>query len=135
MTERTPFTIHFAYGGELIVESLGPVTYRVRLTVEGVNATVPAIHHYGGDFFDSYFTDLAASWRGWAGERSWRSLEDALEFHASMAKPGTVALRVVLRNNDRFNWCVTYRFSIENAFLNTLAESARAFGQPLKAAT
>jgi hypothetical protein len=135
MAERTPFTIRSADEDELVLEWLDPVTYRARLSAEGLSASVPAIHHYGGDFIGQYFSDLAANWRGWHGERGWRSLEDALEFHASIAMSGAITLRVVLRNNNRLTWSATYDFSIENGSLDAVAEAARAFGQPLEAAT
>jgi hypothetical protein len=90
--------------------------------------------YYGGDFIGEYFTDLASNWRGWDGERSWRSLEDALEFHASMSKPGAVFLRVVLRNSADFTWTLTHELRIENGDLDTLARQACAFGLALGAA-
>ena len=134
MAESITFTILSADGAELVLESPDPDTYQARLRGEGIDATV-AVFHDAGDFIGAYFSELAANWRGWDGERSWRSLEDALEFHASISKSGAVTLRVCLRNSDRFTWCVTYDFSIENGSLDALAEAARAFGQLLGAAT
>jgi hypothetical protein len=135
MMENTAFTIRSTDDdAELLLDSPDPETYRATLRANGLSATV-AVYHHGGDFIDRYFADLASSWRGWEGERSWESLEDALEFHASISKPGAVTLRVVLRNSDRFTWRITYDFAIENGSLDTLARGAATFGQVLGAAT
>lgn len=48
-----------------------------------------------GDFF----AELAATWRGWEGERTWRSLEGEVRFGATHDKLGTVTLTVGLRSD------------------------------------
>lgn len=46
------------------------------------------------DLLESFVPD----WRGWAGERSWYSLDGDLVLHARHDRVGQVVIRVVLRN-------------------------------------
>jgi hypothetical protein len=54
-----------------------------------------------------YFEDLAANWRGWAGEKRWRSIESDLEFVASHEARGHCVLEVIVRDGPRFTWKAT----------------------------
>ena len=127
------FTIRGGDGAELVLRAPDPDTFTAVLRAPCVSAEV-GVFHYGGDFIGPYFADLAANWRGWDGERSWRSLEDALEFHATMTKAGAVFLRVELRNSADFTLRIAYEFKIENGDLDKLARDAVAFGRALGAA-
>src|SRR6266550_3786822 len=68
-------------GTSLVLTSPDPESFIARLEAPDVTAEVLVIH-YQGDRLAEFFADLAASWRGWEGERAWRSTEDALAFHA-----------------------------------------------------
>jgi len=133
MKSTETFTIRAGDGAELVLGPPDPDAFAAHLHAPGLDAEV-AVFHYGGDFLGRYFAELAANWRGWEGDREWRSLEGALEFHASISKAGAVLLQVVLRNSA-FSWRLTYDFGIENGELDVLAHEAAAFGQLLGAAT
>ncbi len=62
----------------------------------GVRATT-AIRTLDGDGLTSWTTDLAQSYQGWEGVRSWRSLEHDLRIDASHDGRGHVSLRFVVR--------------------------------------
>jgi hypothetical protein len=134
MNSPETFTIRADDGAELVLGPPDPDAFMARLRAPGLNAEV-AVFHFGGDFLGKYFADLATNWRGWDGDRDWRSLEGALEFHASISKAGAVLIQVVLRNSADFTWRVTYDFGIENGDLDMLAREAAAFGQLLVATT
>jgi hypothetical protein len=51
------------------------------------------------DSLPRFLTGLASSWRGWEGERSWKSLESDVELTATHNGRGTIALLVTLRND------------------------------------
>ena len=133
MNSTETFTIRARDGAELVLGPPDPDAFTARLIAPGLSAEV-AVFHYGGDFLGQYFAELAASWRGWDGGRDWRSLEGALEFHASISKAGAVLIQVVLRNSADFSWRLTYDFGIENGDLDMLAREAAAFGRLLGAA-
>ena len=62
----------------------------------GVRATT-AIRMLDGDGLTSWATELAQSYCGWEGVRSWKSLEHDLGIDASRDGRGHVSLRFVVR--------------------------------------
>lgn len=52
-------------------------SYTARRTGAGMSAAA-TVYVYGDDGLPTYFEDLAEQWRGWAGARSWSSLEGQL---------------------------------------------------------
>jgi hypothetical protein len=51
------------------------------------------------DSLPHFLSGLASSWRGWEGERIWKSLESDVELKATHDGRGTVALVVTLLND------------------------------------
>jgi|tagenome__1003787_1003787.scaffolds.fasta_scaffold18085536_2 hypothetical protein len=76
---------------------------------------------------DEFFAGLASDWRGWKGERSWVSLEDAVELEASHDGLGTVTLKVRLRT-EAFavhRWSASAELMLDAGGLDRLAREAR----------
>ncbi|MDM7855506.1 DUF6228 family protein [Cellulomonas alba] len=76
----------------------------IEVTLVGphIRASHTVRRHYADDGFGDlakYFTSLEASWRGWEGEREWRSLEGELRVVARHAG-SHVALTVALAGFD-----------------------------------
>src|SRR5689334_16786362 len=94
-------------------------TYLARIASPELQAVIPVWHH-GGDFLDRFMLDLAASWRGWPGDKSWSSLEGALGLHVSMAKTGRVHIRVEMDDPSHLKWRLIANLEIDNGALDSL---------------
>src|SRR5215210_9208315 len=46
---------------------------------------------------DALFSEMAQSWRGWSGEKTWHALEGELTLTATMDSLGHVTIRVQLQ--------------------------------------
>ncbi|MCU0648862.1 MAG: DUF6228 family protein [Gemmatimonadaceae bacterium] len=73
------------------------------------------------------FDDMAASWRGWSGAKTWRSLEGELSLSAEMDKAGHVEITAELQAGAPAVWSTSLRLYIEAGQLERLAQHARAF--------
>jgi hypothetical protein len=64
-----------------------------------------------------FFAELAADWRGWAGERRWRALEGEMEIEASHDGRAHVLVAVTVRQADiafaRNAWSARIVFTLE----------------------
>lgn len=81
---------------------VGRPTLRVGVAASGIRASLLVEPSYSGEGFGdlvAFIDDLEDNWRGWAGERSWQSLEGELAFRATHTG-SHVALRVEL--NQQF---------------------------------
>ena len=57
--------------------------------------------------FTAFFADLAASWKGWPGERGWRSVEGDLSIAATHDARGHCSLSVTVQDGANPSWTVT----------------------------
>jgi hypothetical protein len=73
------------------------------------------------------FAEMAANWRGWAGAKSWSSLEGELHLSAAADRTGHITLTVELRDGAPAVWTVTLQLVIEAGQLEALRRAARAF--------
>lgn len=81
-------------------ESLGAPQFLVAdLRSEGLTATRGVVNNYATGFEDlaEFFEGIADDWRGWTGERDWRSVEGDLTIMARH-EYGHVQLRVGVRD-------------------------------------
>ena len=85
-------------GDRLVIEPDRPDYWTATLDCSELQArhTFYEIHI---DSLPQFLTGLAADWRGWEGERTWKSLESDVELTATHDGRGTVALVVTLRND------------------------------------
>jgi Family of unknown function (DUF6228) len=85
-----PFTLELPHGLKWVIDP--PVdpygdgyirTARVEIRADGLTAETTATLHSAGDrHLAGFFEELAADWRGWAGERHWRTLEGEMAIQA-----------------------------------------------------
>ena len=75
------------------------------------------------------FETLAADWKGWEGERTWRSLESDVALGATHNKLGTVRLKVRLRSDvydptEGHVWAAEASLFLDAGGLDRLANEA-----------
>jgi Family of unknown function (DUF6228) len=105
----------------------------VELHADGLSArqTVELAWQAGGEQPDlvSYFDDLADHWRGWQGDRTWRSLDGSMRIAASHDGQGHVALVGTLMR-DSFSadsWLARVCLTVEaGEQMRSLAADVRA---------
>jgi hypothetical protein len=107
----------------------GEGSFPVKLVGPAMSASVNAYEH-GYHFLPRFFDDLAKEWRGWAGEKTWESVESHIALRATADRLGHVFLRVTLRDVDApAGWRAEATLLIEAGQLDALARSAwRVFG-------
>lgn len=86
-------------GERLVIEPARPDYWTVTLDCSELQAR-HTFYEIQIDSLPHFLTDLASSWRGWEGERKWKSLESDVELTATHNGRGTVALVVTLRNDS-----------------------------------
>ncbi len=97
-------------------------------------ASAEVAHIGGGDGLNGYWADLAKSWRGWSGEKTWRSIEGDFGFSATSDRTGHVTLKVTLAFRAPWRWQTQVVLAIEAGQLDGLAAGALAFARYLGAA-
>ena len=97
------------------------------LSGHGVSARrrVYAYRPHGG--FDGTFKEMSAAWRGWEGEKTWRSLESELQIVSTHDGLGHVKIAVELRMNSKADWRVRGVLVVEAGQLDGLAAEAEEF--------
>jgi hypothetical protein len=79
--------------------------YTATLDLES-GTTSRVVHEYGNGL-PTFFADLAASWRGWDGTKSYHSLEGELALSAVHDGLGTVELMVTIGQPWPPEWSTT----------------------------
>lgn len=74
-----------------------------------------------------FFEEIAASWRGWEGEKSWAEIEGRVALRATTDRRGHVALRVKLRPDPGLPGLAEEVLDLEAGGLDRLAEDVRGF--------
>jgi hypothetical protein len=74
------------------------------------------------------FEEIAVSWTGWEGTKSWFSMEGELELEATSDRTGHVTLTVAIpASANQRQWSARVAVTIEAGQLERLAEEAGAF--------
>jgi Family of unknown function (DUF6228) len=125
------FLLHSARDdGRLEVGNLGRDRWQVTLILPGLSASaeVDAVAYDGEHTLGLLFRRLADDWRGWEGERTWRSLEGDFDLAATHDGLGHVALEVRLRSGPyAADWLATGTLSLDAGQLDAVARDAAAF--------
>ena len=102
--------------------------YQVEVRGDAVQASV-RVRSMGGDDLAGFLRDLAAGFRGWAGARHWRSLEDQLSIDATHDGRGHVTLIAQLRRGPyRDDWELAIPIVVEaGAEMTALADMFEVF--------
>jgi len=85
-----------------------PVEYiRVNLEDRELAASTSRIYLYQPDDLVAFLDELAREWKGWQGEKEWKSVEGDLALSGTADGLGVVALRVTLKSGPyEDDWCV-----------------------------
>jgi hypothetical protein len=78
-----------------------------------------------------FFSDIAANWRGWQGEKRWESLEGDFKLSCFSDGLGHIDITVELssRITDPVGWDVRCALTVEAGQLDSIAEDVRKFLQ------
>jgi hypothetical protein len=104
------------------------VDYLVDVQDSGLQVSL-GVTSLSGDDLSGFLRGLAENFRGWAGARQWRSLEDQMRIEASHDGQGHVTLMFRLRERvygDR--WELSVPFTVEaGAEMAALADAVEVF--------
>jgi hypothetical protein len=122
-------------GNSLVLERTARPDYcRAELSCGSMEASTEYYDHDGVQSLAEYFGEIAASWRGWEGDRSWVSLEGELRLAAVHDKLGTITLTAELRSNQYYSpgegyiWRVRGLLLLDAGALDALARQAALIG-------
>jgi len=106
-----------------------PVEYiRVNLEDRELAASTSRIYLYKPDDLVAFLDELAREWKGWQGEKEWKSVEGDLALSGTADGLGVVALRVTLKSGPyEDDWCVQTVIHVDAGQLEDLAVKAKAF--------
>jgi hypothetical protein len=76
---------------------------------------------------DAYFADMASSWKGWVGEKRWRSFEGEFSLTARADRLGHVRILAELIEGAPSKWELKVNLVLEAGSLEQLASLAREF--------
>ncbi len=80
-------------------------SFVVELHADGLNIErVVFMYRFSWDTLADFFDGLAASWRGWEGERQWESPEYDLTIRATSDALGHNVLEIVVRDGPEYTW-------------------------------
>jgi hypothetical protein len=106
--------------------------FSVELNADGLNC-VQNVLVQRGDSLGAFLMDLAESWRGWEGERTWRSLESHLAVSATTDGQGHNAITFTLRNSPTWSWTASLTILVDaGEEMTRVASDARALLAPLR---
>ena len=75
-----------------------------------------------------YFQEIAENWRGWSGEKKWRTLENEFELTATADNTGHVRLEFFLRSPyTGYQWELRGALELEAGQLDSIANEVRSF--------
>jgi len=124
---RPPLLIRSRESG-LSVELIwvGPDHYTAHIRGFGLDASDTVWGHAAGGL-TAFFGDIAASWKGWEGTKSWAPLESTLSMSARTDRGGHVFLDVTLASGAGDSWRVFAPLVLEAGQLQRIAADAAAF--------
>jgi len=124
------FVVRSNHGSDQLVVSVAEpgACWQARLDCAGLTAEAAIYERWSGDALrlDAYFSDLAAAWRGWDGERTWEGL--GLRLAARHDGLGHVQLDATLAEDYAMaeRWQVRATLKLDAGSLDGLAREARA---------
>lgn len=102
--------------------------FSVTIDGDGPRATKRIWGFTDCEFLSQLFDSLAEDWRGWQGERAWKSIESDLEITARSRSTGQITISISLRNQDGSDdWKLSAPIFTEAGQLENIARQVRAF--------
>jgi hypothetical protein len=101
--------------------------FRVTIRASGLTASaqVYAFELDGG--LVQFLEGVAASWRGWEGEKAWTSLEGELRFVCRSDSLGHITIEVTLNQASAGGWSVRDDFHVDAGQLEQIAANVKRF--------
>ncbi len=123
------FLIRSATGGaSLVLRSEEKDSWIAVLSGPQVTVEVPVHGYRPHASFSGFFADLAGSWRGWAGEKTYESLQGELRLRCTHDGIGHVGVHVeVWTDHPLGDWCVRGSLIVEPGQLGDLSRAAAEF--------
>lgn len=101
--------------------------FLARLAGPNLEATATVYDHEPADL-KHFFADLAANWKGWRGQKQWKSLEGELQLDATIDSTGHVKLSVQMRSGPYpFDWRLSAALLLEAGQLDRIAHTVASF--------
>lgn len=102
----------------------------VVLTAGGLRASTRVYNlDYGGEPGDlpAFLQDVASNWRGWPGEKRWKSIEGDLKLICTITTLGLITVVVELQSydGDPFTWDARCKLVLESWQLDPMAAQAK----------
>jgi hypothetical protein len=116
----------------LILTPAGPRAYSAALSGRDFNL-VTTVHDPLGEVyvFPKFWEELATSWKGWSGEKSWCTFGGDIELTATCDRRGHVTIRCHLSSGAP-EWVLTAWLHTESGALEALASIARRFADSVE---
>ena len=103
-------------------------SFVVRIVEPGLTAEAPVGNSPYIQGPEILFREMAESWRGWSGEKSWNALEGELALTATADSQGHITVRVQVRSGSCFDgWSLTSFAFLEAGQLEFFQKRASRF--------
>ena len=99
----------------------------------GLDSSV-LVSSYMFDGFADFLESLATDWKGWKGERRWKSLEGELSLKATTDRTGHIYLSIEIRDGAPPRWQVIASLTLEAGQLDRIASDGREFQRSITSA-
>lgn len=110
-----------------LVGNADPESFVVTVAGINLNASVKVEGFMNADLVE-FFADMAAEWRGWAGEKTFKTLEEEMVLKATTKSTGQVQMHYELRTGlDEYAWCVIGTLHLEAGQLEQVAHDITSF--------
>ena len=117
-------------GVRLTLSPIGPRAYSASIVGRDLNVSTTIYDVLGETYvFPKFWKQLASSWKGWSGERSWSSIEGDLELTATSDNLGHITVRCHLSSGAPEGWSVTIWLHCEAGALESIASNADRFSR------
>ena len=106
--------------------------FDVTLSAAGLRAStrIYNVYYHGGvSDLPAFLQDVAMNWRGWPGEKCWKSVEYDLKLTCTSQPLGHINIVVELHSHvaDPFNWDARHTLAVESWQLDELAARAEKY--------
>jgi len=102
--------------------------YTVRISAPGMTAETTVMNAGDGNELPEFIQELAGSFRGWGGTRTWESLEHQLQVEATWADGGHVRLRFQITPGVYGHWDACVIVPVEaGAEMQALADTLAGY--------
>lgn len=107
-------------------------TYVFTVQLANLRASTRRLHAYNdyakdGRRLGQVFSEMASEWRGWKGEKMWRSTDGEVRLAFIHDHVGLVHVSLDVKDSPAWNWKVTAEVALEIGSLEKLARDVAAY--------